>query len=99
MEAAQAVHEKFLAALATGRLPGRADAPDPAAIGLSRADATDIFLSQLTSRQMDRLSRHLQARGEGFYTIGSSGHEGNAAVEAAVREKVNALTARFPVYR
>src|SRR3546814_14144771 len=46
---------------------------------------SDIFLSQLTSRQMDRLSRALQARGEGFYTIGSSGHEGNAAVAAALR--------------
>jgi len=85
VDAAQAVHEKFLAALANGTLPNRGDAPDPAATGLSRADATDIFLSQLTSRQMDRLSRHLQARGEGFYTIGSSGHEGNAAVAAALR--------------
>jgi 2-oxoisovalerate dehydrogenase E1 component len=85
VDAAQAVHEKFLAALAEGRLPGRGDAPDPGAIGLSRADATDIFLSQLPSRQMDRLSRTLQARGEGFYTIGSSGHEGNAAVAAALR--------------
>ncbi len=34
---------------------------------------------------MDRLSRRLQARGEGFYTIGSSGHENNAAVAAALR--------------
>ena len=33
---------------------------------------------------MDRLSRALQARGEGFYTIGSSGHEGTAAVAAAL---------------
>ena len=85
MDAAQAVHEKFLAALGNGRLARRADAPDPAAAGLSRAEAVDIFLSQLTSRQMDRLSRTLQARGEGFYTIGSSGHEGNAAVAAALR--------------
>lgn len=85
MDAAQAVHEKFLAALAARALPDRVDAPDPAAVGLTRSDATDIFLSQLTSRQMDRLSRHLQARGEGFYTIGSSGHEGNAAVAAALR--------------
>lgn len=85
MDAAQAVHEKFLAALARGALPDRADAPDPAAVDLSRGAAADIFLSQLTSRQMDRLSRHLQARGEGFYTIGSSGHEGNAAVAAALR--------------
>ncbi len=85
MDAAQAVHEKFLAALAKGALPDRVDAPDPAAAGLSRAEATDIFLSQLTSRQMDRLSRHLQARGEASTTIGSSGHEGNAAVAAALR--------------
>src|SRR3546814_4119801 len=54
-------------------------------VGQKLAEATDIFLSQLTSRQMDRLSRTLQARGEGFYTIGSSGHEGNAAVAAALR--------------
>src|SRR3546814_6108653 len=85
VDAAQAVHEKFLAALADGRLARGVDAPDPGAAGLSRAEATDIFLSQLTSRQMDRLSRTLQARGEGFYTIGSSGHEGNAAVAAALR--------------
>src|SRR3546814_2066355 len=85
VDAAQAVHEKFLAALGEGRLARAADAPDPAATGLSRAEAIDIFLSQLTSRQMDRLSRTLQARGEGFYTIGSSGHEGNAAVAAALR--------------
>ena len=85
MDAAQAVHEKFLGALASGTLARRADAPDPARAGLTRSDATDIFLSQLTSRQMDRLSRTLQARGEGFYTIGSSGHEGNAALAAALR--------------
>src|SRR3546814_9729783 len=36
-------------------------------VGQKLAEATDIFLSQLTSRQMDRLSRALQARGEGFY--------------------------------
>jgi 2-oxoisovalerate dehydrogenase E1 component len=85
VDAAQAVHEKFMAALARGASGRREGAPDPAAAGLSRTEAVDIFLSQLTSRQMDRLSRDLQARGEGFYTIGSSGHEGNAAVAAALR--------------
>src|SRR3546814_5433084 len=91
VDAAQAVHEKFLAALADGRLARGVDAPDPGAAGLSRAAATDIFLSQLTSRQMDRLSRALQARGEGFYTIGSSGHEGNAAVAARSEEHTSEL--------
>ena len=39
VDAAQAVHEKFLAALANRALPDRSDAPDPAAAGLSRAEA------------------------------------------------------------
>ncbi|MGB8818657.1 MAG: thiamine pyrophosphate-dependent enzyme, partial [Rhizobiaceae bacterium] len=37
------------------------------------------------SRQLDRTARKLQARGDAFYTIGSSGHEGNAAIAAAFR--------------
>lgn len=85
MDAAQAVHEKFLARLASGRLPDRSGLPDPAAVGLDAATLADIYETQLTTRQMDRLSRSLQARGEGFYTIGSSGHEGNAALAAALR--------------
>lgn len=51
--------------------------------GLSAAQAVEIFESQVLSRQLDNISRKLQARGEGFYTIGSSGHEGNAAIAAA----------------
>lgn len=85
MDAAQAVHEKFLARLASGRLPDRAGLPDPAAVGLDAATLADIYETQLTTRQLDRLSRTLQARGAGFYTIGSSGHEGNAALAAALR--------------
>lgn len=87
MDAAQAVHEKFLARLAAGRLPDRRalGLPDPATVGLDASTLADIYETQLTSRQMDRLSRTLQARGEGFYTIGSSGHEGNAALAAALR--------------
>lgn len=85
MDAAQAVHEKFLARLRDGRLPDRSGLPDPADVGLDAATLADIYETQLTTRQMDRLSRNLQARGEGFYTIGSSGHEGNAALAAALR--------------
>src|SRR3546814_20099905 len=42
-------------------------------------------MSHRRSSQRDRLSVHLEAVGEGFYTFGSSGHEGNAAVAAALR--------------
>jgi len=44
-----------------------------------------LFASQLVSRHADLAARALQARGTGFYTIGSAGHEGNAAVASALR--------------
>jgi 2-oxoisovalerate dehydrogenase E1 component len=45
----------------------------------------DLFDAQLASRHLDIAARWLRARGAGFYTIGSSGHEGNAGVAAALR--------------
>jgi 2-oxoisovalerate dehydrogenase E1 component len=50
-----------------------------------------LFDSQLGSRHLDLAARWLQGMGEGFYTIGSSGHEGNAAVAAALRPTDPAL--------
>lgn len=44
-----------------------------------------LFESQLQSRLLDLRSRLMQAKGQSFYTIGSSGHEANAAVAAALR--------------
>src|SRR5262245_30303957 len=40
---------------------------------------------------LDLAARWLRARGKGFYTIGSAGHEGNAAVAAALRPTDPAL--------
>ncbi len=45
----------------------------------------DLFDAQLASRHLDLAARWLRARGAGYYTIGSSGHEGNAGVAAALR--------------
>ncbi|RYP84037.1 MFS transporter [Nocardioides guangzhouensis] len=39
-----------------------------------------LFDAQVQSRHLDLAARTLQAQGEGFYTIGSAGHEANAAV-------------------
>ena len=85
MDAAEAIHEKFVAKVKDGRLPPRLVSVQPDEVGLSPEALVELFYSQVTSRQMDRLSRRLQARGEGFYTIGSSGHENNAAVAEAFR--------------
>lgn len=41
--------------------------------------------AQLQSRHLDLAARWLQAQGEGFYTIGSAGHEANAAVGLLTR--------------
>lgn len=85
MDAAEAIHEKFVAKVGGGKLPRRTAAVQPDEVGLSREAMAELFYSQCASRQMDRLSRRLQARGEGFYTIGSSGHENNATVAEAFR--------------
>jgi 2-oxoisovalerate dehydrogenase E1 component len=67
--------------IASGGRPQEAQAVGPA--GPDRLAA--LFDAQLKSRHLDLVARWLQSRGEGFYTIGSSGHEGNAAVAAALR--------------
>lgn len=80
------VHRQFLSRVAADDLPAsrepsgssRPGSPDPVQV-------IDLFKCQLISRHLDRLARELRAAGEGFYTIGSSGHEGMAAVAAALR--------------
>ena len=48
-------------------------------------DLLALFDAQATSRQLDLIARELQSEGRGFYTIGSAGHESNAAVAMASR--------------
>ncbi|MFZ1742142.1 MAG: thiamine pyrophosphate-dependent enzyme [Pontixanthobacter sp.] len=81
MDRAQIVHENFLRRVAAGDLP-RGNAPQGP---LSDAQAVSIYRSGCLTRALDRTSRAMQAKGQGFYTIGSSGHEAMAAVAAALR--------------
>ncbi|PCJ99673.1 MAG: MFS transporter [Zetaproteobacteria bacterium] len=81
---AKIVHENFLRRVKDEDLP-HTDFESPENVGLSNAQFVEIFESQALSRRLDMEARDLQAIGEGFYTIGSSGHEGNAAVSAALR--------------
>ncbi|WP_275992286.1 thiamine pyrophosphate-dependent enzyme [Mycolicibacterium aurum] len=59
--------------------------------GVSARRCLDVFDAQLGSRHLDLAARWLRAQGKGFYTIGSSGHESNAAVAAALRSTDPAL--------
>ncbi len=81
MDRAAIVHDNLLRRVAAGDLPS-GDAPEGP---LSPDLAVSIYRSGCLSRALDRKSRAMQAAGEGFYTIGSSGHEGLAAVAAALR--------------
>lgn len=85
VDRAALVHETFLKRLQLDDFPQRTSKITLAEAGLSKALLGEIYQSQLMSRQLDRAARDLQKRGEGFYTIGSSGHEGNAAIAAALR--------------
>src|SRR5690349_14412096 len=39
-----------------------------------------LYAAQVQSRHLDLAARWLQAQGRGYYTIGSAGHESNAAI-------------------
>ncbi|MEU7146277.1 thiamine pyrophosphate-dependent enzyme [Nocardia sp. NPDC046473] len=64
--------------------PGRA-AVDDIAPGITGEVLLELFESQATSRQLDLAARQLGASKRGYYSIGSSGHEGNAALGLALR--------------
>lgn len=51
---------------------------------ISPQHALELFESQLLSRHLDFTALWLRRQGKGFYTIGSCGHEGNAAVADAL---------------
>ena len=58
----------------------------------------DIWRAQVDSRQADYAARWLQQHGRSFYTIGSAGHESNAAVALALRDEIrrSSTTDRAP---
>lgn len=53
--------------------------------GLDGRTLLELFESQITSRHLDLIARVLKREGRGFYTIGSSGHEGNVVLGKLVR--------------
>jgi 2-oxoisovalerate dehydrogenase E1 component len=81
MDRADIVHENFLRRVAKRDFPAGRAPVGP----LLPTDAVAIYRAACLSRALDRTSRAMQRAGQGFYTIGSSGHEGMAAVAMALR--------------
>ena len=84
LDRASIVDDNFIHRLKSNDLP-------PARQGFSKDKVLDkdrllmLFRSQILSRQLDLQARKLKDNNHSFYTIGSSGHEGNAAIALAFR--------------
>ncbi|MBK8980488.1 MAG: MFS transporter [Planctomycetes bacterium] len=70
---------------------GPLDAPIVPGAALTRRTAVRLFESALQSRAQDLVAREMKDRGDGFYTIGSSGHEANAVFGHLLRTTDPAL--------
>ena len=62
-------------------------------LNLSKESVISLWQSQLLSRHLDFLARDLKDQGVGFYTIASSGHEGNACFAKALNWETGILGA------
>jgi 2-oxoisovalerate dehydrogenase E1 component len=82
---AEVIDQNFLTWVIEGNLPKSLGPSDFNGSGLTRAVFMDLFESQMISRHLDLAARRLRARNLTFYTIGSSGHEGNAVHGHAFR--------------
>lgn len=81
MDRAEIVHQNFVTRITARDFPRGAPPSGP----LGHDQAIAIFRAACLSRALDRTARDMQRAGQGFYTIGSSGHEGMAAVAQALR--------------
>ncbi|WP_293746147.1 alpha-ketoacid dehydrogenase subunit alpha/beta [uncultured Paraglaciecola sp.] len=79
------VKQQIIQAIESDSLPIVNSSFTPAEVGLSNTQLIDLFESQVMSRHLDFQSRIMQKQGQSFYTIGSAGHEGNAACALAFR--------------
>lgn len=91
---AEPIDEHFTATVAAMNSSPRRRADDePVRDGsaLTTRVCLALYDVALGSRHLDLAARWLRSQGRGYYTIGSSGHEGNAAVAAALRPTDPAL--------
>ncbi len=75
---AEIVDENFTKLIREGQLPAARTEVSLQESGLTKIELIDLFESQVISRHLDLRARILKNSNQCFYTIGSSGHEGNA---------------------
>ena len=82
---AEIIDQNFINFVKEGRFPSTRTTTTLEQSGLRGPDAVDLFESQCISRLLDLRARELKNDNQCYYTIGSSGHEGNAALGKAFR--------------
>lgn len=75
---AEAVDKNFINFVKAGNLPKARTQHFLSQTNIHPSELISLFESQVISRHMDLKARLLKDKGECYYTIGSSGHEGNA---------------------
>ena len=82
---AEVVDQNFSRFVREGHLPASHSSTGLVESGLTGSDVMDIFETQMMSRHLDLIARILKNKNLCYYTIGSSGHEGNAALGKTFR--------------
>ncbi|MBL7480567.1 dehydrogenase E1 component subunit alpha/beta [Legionella bononiensis] len=80
LDRASVVDEQFIKRVLQGDFPKPHSTMSPEMAELDKKTAIELFDSQIKSRLLDLIARQLKEKGLSFYTIGSSGHEGNAVM-------------------
>ena len=83
LDRAKVVDRNFTVRVKDHDLPLSTIDLNPQQVGLNKDSVLELFESQIISRHLDLQARVLKDKQQGFYTIGSSGHEGNAAIAKA----------------
>lgn len=82
LDRASVVDEQFIKRVQKVDFPAPRSVLTPSQAGMDKKTSIEIFDSQMKSRLLDLIARQLKEKGLSFYTIGSSGHEGNAVFGA-----------------
>ncbi|MDP3268162.1 MAG: thiamine pyrophosphate-dependent enzyme [Legionella sp.] len=80
LDRASVVDEQFIKRVLAADFPQSQSTMSPETADLDKKTAIELFDSQIKSRLLDLIARQLKEKGLSFYTIGSSGHEGNAVM-------------------
>ena len=75
---AEVIDQNFTRWVVSGEFPQSKTTLSLSRSNIKKTDLVSIFESQVLNRHMDIKARLLKDEGKCFYTIGSSGHEGNA---------------------